>query len=269
MDVSFRRGRGWQRATSPTRWPGWRRSPSRSAATSTCTSSSQPDPVSRDQAAAGRRRRPAHGEVPPGQAGRGGPARHRVPPAVRAAGAGGGPPGEAVPAVRRARSSVSLPERRYDLAGQLMAAAIDESTTAGTPVLDALRPGRGSPRRRPSATRPAAPTDPGDARPRDATCATCWPRHGYEPRAGRRPRHPAQLPVPRAGPGAHRPGLRHEPRPGRRCGRLASTSRSRPGSTPPTAAAASSWLAAQKPITIGPPGRPSPSSTRLQRTHFR
>ena len=34
--------------------------------------------------------------------------------------------------------AVSLPERRYDLAGRLMAAAIDESSGAGTPVREAL-----------------------------------------------------------------------------------------------------------------------------------
>ena len=34
--------------------------------------------------------------------------------------------------------AVSLPERRYDLAGQVMAAAIDESSGAGTPVREAL-----------------------------------------------------------------------------------------------------------------------------------
>jgi predicted ArsR family transcriptional regulator len=34
--------------------------------------------------------------------------------------------------------AVSLPERRYDLAGQLMAAAIDEASGAGTPVRKAL-----------------------------------------------------------------------------------------------------------------------------------
>jgi predicted ArsR family transcriptional regulator len=35
--------------------------------------------------------------------------------------------------------SVSLPERRYDLAGEVLAHAIEESETDGTPVLDAVR----------------------------------------------------------------------------------------------------------------------------------
>jgi len=35
--------------------------------------------------------------------------------------------------------SVSLPERRYDLAGEVFARAIEESTKDGTPVLDAVR----------------------------------------------------------------------------------------------------------------------------------
>lgn len=56
---------------------------------------------------------------------------------------GRGGPGAGRPAKRYRRSgrqvTVALPERRYDLAGDLMATAIEESATDGTPVLDALR----------------------------------------------------------------------------------------------------------------------------------
>jgi predicted ArsR family transcriptional regulator len=51
-------------------------------------------------------------------------------------------PGAGRPTKRYRRSArqltVALPERRYDLAGRLMAAAIDQSARAGTPVLDSL-----------------------------------------------------------------------------------------------------------------------------------
>lgn len=51
-------------------------------------------------------------------------------------------PGSGRPAKLYSRStrelSVSLPTRQYDLAGELMAAAISESGTSGEPVLDAL-----------------------------------------------------------------------------------------------------------------------------------
>ena len=163
--------------------------------------------------------------------------------------------------------TVSLPERRYDLAGQLMAAAIDEATTAGTPVHQALD--------RAAASFGAAlgeqagrAADPGDVATARRDLCDVLAAHGYEPRLDGA-RHPAELPVPRAGPGAHRPGVRHEPRAGRSCG----GSPRRPARAP---ARARRWSLLrrrgerlEKPITIGPPGRPSPSSTRLQRTHFR
>ncbi|MDT4984157.1 MAG: hypothetical protein QOF95_1647 [Pseudonocardiales bacterium] len=51
-------------------------------------------------------------------------------------------PGAGRPAKRYRRSirevSVSLPERRYDLAGRIMAQAIDAATDSGTPLADAL-----------------------------------------------------------------------------------------------------------------------------------
>jgi predicted ArsR family transcriptional regulator len=56
---------------------------------------------------------------------------------------GRGGPGAGRPAKRYRRSSreiaVSLPERRYDLAGAVMARAIDAATALDTPVAEALR----------------------------------------------------------------------------------------------------------------------------------
>jgi predicted ArsR family transcriptional regulator len=102
---------------------------------------------------------------------------------------GRGGPGAGRPAklYRRAGREVrvSLPERRYDLAGELMATAIDESTRAGVPVAQALTEvaerrgasvgGQIKDRlgRRPSRTQRV-----------EATCE--WlAEHGYEPRRGR------------------------------------------------------------------------------------
>lgn len=52
-------------------------------------------------------------------------------------------PGAGRPAKRYRRSSrevaVSLPERRYDLAGRVLAEAVSSATTSGVPVADALR----------------------------------------------------------------------------------------------------------------------------------
>ncbi len=76
--------------------------------------------------------------------------------------------------------SVSLPERRYDLAGQLMAAAIDEATTAGTPVHQALD--------RAAASFGAAlgeqagrAADPGDVATARRDLCDVLAAHGYEP----------------------------------------------------------------------------------------
>lgn len=56
---------------------------------------------------------------------------------------GRGGPGAGRPAKRYRRSSreiaVSLPERRYDLAGAVMARAIDAATASGAPVAETLR----------------------------------------------------------------------------------------------------------------------------------
>ena len=78
--------------------------------------------------------------------------------------------------------SVTLPARRYDLAGQLLARAIDDSTRAGTPVLDAVHSaaaeyghtlGR-------QARRNLGPR-PGPEQRVSAACAVLT-AHGYEPR---------------------------------------------------------------------------------------
>lgn len=98
----------------------------------------QPDPVGRDQAAAGV-----------------GIARHTAKFHLdrlvddglldtefrRLSGREGPGAGRPAKLYRRAARevSVSLPERRYDLAGEVLAHAIEESAADGTPVLDAVR----------------------------------------------------------------------------------------------------------------------------------
>ena len=77
--------------------------------------------------------------------------------------------------------AVSLPERRYDLAGQLMAQAIETSRLAGTPVLQALHDAAaafGTSLGDDARTAEVGPTgDDG----REATCRVLA-AHGYEPR---------------------------------------------------------------------------------------
>ncbi len=78
--------------------------------------------------------------------------------------------------------AVTLPERRYELAGQLMAQAIDDSTRDGTDVRDALHDAAAS---LGSAlgeqARQAAGTRPSRKRLATAACAALAAR-GYEPR---------------------------------------------------------------------------------------
>jgi len=74
--------------------------------------------------------------------------------------------------------SVSLPERRYELAGALLAEAVDDSVRDGAPVLEALM------RRAEVAGIEAADTVKRTARGGDAVASTCHALavRGYEPR---------------------------------------------------------------------------------------
>ena len=123
-------------------------------------------------------------------------------------------PGAGRPTKLYARSSrqlsVILPERRYDLAGQLLATAIDNAAAQGTTPADALR-GRGgrlgAQRRRPSPSIRWPSTKPRSASrlhlrgfggERVRTTPHWWQRRA------------AQLPLRCAGPRTYRTGLRHE-----------------------------------------------------------
>ena len=115
-------------------------------------------------------------------------------------------PGAGRPAklYRRAECSVSvsLPERRYDLAGELLAAALAEAEQSGerpAAVLERRAFRRGS----------ELAADVGEGS-RDAALRVLE-EHGFEPRDDGRRDSPGELPVPRAGARAHRAGLRHEP----------------------------------------------------------
>lgn len=88
-------------------------------------------------------------------------------------------PGAGRPAKLYRRSdrqvTVSLPERRYDLAGQILATAVDRATRTGTPVAEAVHDAALEAGRHMAA---AAPAD-GDDLQRTAEVLA---RHGYEPR---------------------------------------------------------------------------------------
>ena len=92
-------------------------------------------------------------------------------------------PGAGRPAKLYRRSSrevaVSLPERRYDLAGEVLARAIDESSRDGTPVLDAVgRVATGEGRRLAADVAHGAPEQTSESDRLASVLATC----GYEPR---------------------------------------------------------------------------------------
>jgi predicted ArsR family transcriptional regulator len=72
--------------------------------------------------------------------------------------------------------SVSLPERHYDLAGDVLATAIDRSLSDGVPIADAVRDAAAAAGRQLAAGRP-------DDRGGDLDrAAGVLARHGYEPR---------------------------------------------------------------------------------------
>ncbi len=78
--------------------------------------------------------------------------------------------------------SVTLPARRYDLAGQLLARAIDDSTRVGTPVLDAVHSTAAEcGRSLGDHARQTLGPRPGPAQRISAVCAVLA-AHGYEPR---------------------------------------------------------------------------------------
>ena len=116
--------------------------------------------------------------------------------------------------------AVSIPERRYDLAGALMATAIDESVRDGVPVAQALTSVAG----RHGALIGADMKARLGPRPhrRERVDGGMRGARGVRLRAaaGAQMRRADQLPFPRAGGRAHRAGLRHEPHaPGGRGGR--------------------------------------------------
>lgn len=93
-------------------------------------------------------------------------------------------PGAGRPAKLYRRSdrvvSVSLPERRYELAGEVLAEAIDRSLRAGAPLRDAVTEAAER-RGRALVTAEAAAVEPADDEV--ARAARVLGSHGYEPRA--------------------------------------------------------------------------------------
>lgn len=96
---------------------------------------------------------------------------------------GRGGPGAGRPSKLYRRSSVevtvSLPERRYDLAGEVLASAVERSMRSGVPVADAVREVAGEQGRGIAAAR----LDDGAGRPAGLEgLADVLGDHGYEPR---------------------------------------------------------------------------------------
>lgn len=98
---------------------------------------------------------------------------------------GRGGPGAGRPSKLYRRSatevSVSLPERRYDLAGEVLASAVERSMSSGAPVADAVREVAGEQGR----SIAAAHRDDGHAADRAGLeeLGELLREHGYEPRA--------------------------------------------------------------------------------------
>lgn len=95
-------------------------------------------------------------------------------------------PGAGRPAKRYRRAdreiALSLPERRYDLAGHVMAAALEAATGTGAPAGDALQEAaRRTGRDAGAAARTGLGTRPSSARLRERL-AEVLADHGYEPR---------------------------------------------------------------------------------------
>jgi predicted ArsR family transcriptional regulator len=88
--------------------------------------------------------------------------------------------------VREEEVSASLPDRRYDLAGSLLAAAVAESTRTGAPVRDCLRESaHAAGRAIGDDARDAVASARRAGGRRDAVCAVLGP-HRYEPETSRR-----------------------------------------------------------------------------------
>ena len=95
-------------------------------------------------------------------------------------------PGAGRPAKLYRRSpgevTVSLPERHYDLAGRLLAGAIEDSTRGGTPVVAALQSGARSFGSGLGAEARARAGDPVTAATAQSAACDVLAEHGYEPR---------------------------------------------------------------------------------------
>jgi predicted ArsR family transcriptional regulator len=80
--------------------------------------------------------------------------------------------------------AASLPERRYDLAGSLLASAVAESTRTGAPVGDCLRTAAHAAGNQIGADAQEAVATAGSPRDRRAAVVEVLARHGYEPALG-------------------------------------------------------------------------------------
>lgn len=82
--------------------------------------------------------------------------------------------------------SASIPDRRYDLAGSLLAAAVGESTRSGRSVRDCLREAAAAAGRQLGEEASTAAAGGRRADERRRAVMDVLARHGYEPKLGRR-----------------------------------------------------------------------------------
>jgi predicted ArsR family transcriptional regulator len=88
--------------------------------------------------------------------------------------------------VREGEVSASLPDRRYDLAGSLLATAVAESNRTGAPVRDCLREAASAAGRTIGQETREAVANARRAADRRAAVVEVLARHGYEPELARR-----------------------------------------------------------------------------------
>ena len=141
-------------------------------------------------------------------------------------------PGAGRPAKRyrrgRTEFAISIPPRDYELAGHIMADAIGESTRTGAPIqatLNEAADAQGAAIAAASAERPRSTAHA------VALIVNLLSRNAYEPRRTGSDHLPYQLPVPGPGPQPQRAGLSDEPFPPHR---TLPIPRTRPGRSPPS-----------------------------------
>ena len=214
-----------------------RRRPERPAPRVTCTAWSR-HPITPSRAMRRppcRRTAAQHRRLPPRPSRRGRPARGRAPAAERRSGPGAGRPTKLYRATH-ADVIASVPERHYELAGELLA-VVDRARRARR------HPGARGARRRSACPRPRA-SPPGARRSRTRSRAAATRR----PTTARGGLDARELPLPRARDPPHAPRVRRESRARRRASSTATGDDRMPALEPAAGAAASPIHAAGRQV---------------------